>query len=226
MYIINLVEDEKNLNDLLCYYLQKEGWKVNTYFNGIDAKEAICEDVDLWVLDIMLPGGMDGYELIKHIKKHSPEVPVIFISARDRDIDRVVGLEVGSDDYIIKPFLPRELVIRVSKQLKRVYGSNKTQKFKKTLNGIYTIDSSKREIIKNNNPIDITSKEFDFVKVITSSSGKVYSREELLNSVWGNDYFGTDRVVDDLVRRIRKKMPKLKIETVYGFGYRWCQNEK
>lgn len=119
MYKIHFVEDEKVLNDLLSQYLKKEGWQVECFLTGNEAKRIIesgCE-ADLWILDIMLPD-MDGYQLIKLIKDKWPQVPVIFISARDQDFDRIVGLEMGSDDYLAKPFLPRELVIRVSKLLR------------------------------------------------------------------------------------------------------------
>ncbi|WDV47247.1 response regulator transcription factor [Clostridiaceae bacterium M8S5] len=216
MYRINLLEDEKNLNDLLTFHLQNEGWQIQSFIRGLDALEHINDDVDLWVLDIMVPD-LDGYALIKKIKEVK-DVPVIFISARDKDIDRVIGLEYGSDDYITKPFLPRELILRIEKLLSR-----NTSKDIINVNGCYTLDKKRRELLLDNEVIVLTSKEFDLVQVMIDSPRKAFSRDDLLNNVWGDDYFGSERVVDDLVRRIRKKLPNLKIETVYGYGYRWIE---
>ncbi|MED3977777.1 response regulator transcription factor [Priestia megaterium] len=217
-FTLYLVEDEQNLNEVLTLYLQKEGWDVRSFFNGTDAKEMIATPPHLWILDIMLPD-IDGYQLIREIKQQTPQVPVIFISARDADIDRVLGLEMGSDDYLSKPFLPRELVIRANKLLNRVYGSDQKKTDIITLTP-YEIDLHTRTVSENGKPIDLTSKEFDFLVTISKDLGQAFSREQLLNLIWGKDYFGTDRVVDDLVRRVRKKMPQARIETIYGYGYR------
>ncbi|PFA97334.1 response regulator transcription factor [Priestia megaterium] len=217
-FTLYLVEDEQNLNEVLTLYLQKEGWDVRSFFNGMDAKEMIATPPHLWILDIMLPD-IDGYQLIREIKQQTPQVPVIFISARDADIDRVLGLEMGSDDYLSKPFLPRELVIRANKLLNRVYGSNQKKTDTITLTP-YEIDLHTRTVSEDGKPIDLTSKEFDFLVTISKDLGQAFSREQLLNLIWGEDYFGTDRVVDDLVRRVRKKMPQARIETIYGYGYR------
>ncbi|GFN35526.1 response regulator transcription factor [Tepidimicrobium xylanilyticum] len=218
---IYLVEDDNNLNLVLTTYLKKEGWQVTSFLTGKDAKNAITNPPDLWILDIMLPD-IDGYQLIKEIKLTSPKVPVIFISARDADIDRVLGLELGSDDYLAKPFLPRELVIRTRNLLERVYGLN---------NEVldippYTIEERSRRVKSKGELIDLTSKEFDLLLYFAKNQGIALSREQILETIWGVDYFGTDRVVDDLVRRLRKKMPLLRIETIYGYGYRMIENDK
>jgi len=212
---IYLVEDDNNLNLVLTSYLKKEGWNVSSYLNGEKARQEISCPPDLWILDIMLPD-VDGYQLIREIKAYSPLVPVIFISARDADIDRVIGLELGSDDYLPKPFLPRELVIRTRKLLERVY-QNQSQP--QTIPP-YSIDEISRKVMLNNEVIELTSKEFDLVIYFIKNQGQALTREQLLIHIWGDDYFGTDRVVDDLVRRLRKKMPDLRIETMYGYGYR------
>ncbi len=216
---IYLVEDDKNLNLILTSYLEKEGWQVSSFLTGEDAKAAINTPPDLWILDIMLPD-IDGYHLLQEIKLNYPNIPVIFISARDADIDRVLGLELGSDDYLPKPFLPRELVIRTRNLLERIYGSN-TQ-----IQNIppYIIDEKSRSVKFEDQLIDLTSKEFDLLIYFTKNQGLALSREQILESIWGLDYFGTDRVVDDLVRRLRKKMPELNIETIYGFGYRMIKS--
>lgn len=170
---------------------------------------------DLWILDIMLPD-IDGYQLIKEIKSITPNIPVIFISARDQDIDRVVGLELGSDDYLPKPFLPRELVIRVKNILGRLNTNNSSVSNLQP----YNINESSRIVKYKEEAIDLTSKEYELVVYFAKNPGIALSREQILNTIWGEDYFGSDRVVDDLVRRVRKKLPELDIETVYGYGYR------
>lgn len=211
-YKIYLVEDDKNLNLVLTTYLEKEGWNITSFLTGTEAQSQIPNPPDLWILDIMLPD-IDGYQLIREIKSNTPNVPVIFISARDADIDRVVGLELGSDDYLPKPFLPRELVIRAKNLLDR---------FKPETYTIlpYTINKDSRIVSLNDENIDLTSKEYDLLIYLSSNQGVALSREQILNKIWGNDYFGSDRVVDDLIRRLRKKMPELDLETVYGYGYR------
>lgn len=219
MYMIYLVEDELNLNQILTSYLQKEGWKVCSFTEGEAALQAMTEQPHLWILDIMLPD-IDGYQLIRRIKEVSPNVPVIFISARDADIDRIMGLEMGSDDYLAKPFLPRELVIRAQRVLQRVYG--KVEEPETSIINIapYVLDENKREIARDNHIIELTSKEYDLALFFAKHRGQALSREQIINFIWGEDYFGTDRSVDDLVRRLRKKLPELRVETIYGYGYR------
>ncbi|MEI7025964.1 response regulator transcription factor [Paenibacillus sp. y28] len=219
-YRIYLVEDEKSLNQVLATYLQQEGWQVRAFLDGESARQALSQQPDLWILDIMLPD-IDGYQLIREIKAAAPEVPVIFISARDADLDRVVGLEMGSDDYLPKPFLPRELVIRARNLLERVYGKSMPAASPGTvLVPPYRIDSQRRIVEHDGQAIDLTSKEFELIAFFAAHTGQAFSREQLLQQIWGEDYFGSDRVVDDLIRRIRKKLPDLRLETMYGFGYR------
>lgn len=219
-YTVNLVEDEQSLNELLTKYLQSEGWIVTSFFNGTDAIHQLTPSPHIWILDIMLPD-IDGYTIIKEIKKQDPAVPVIFISARDADIDRVLGLELGSSDYISKPFLPRELIIRVKKLLELVYNNERPKA--SPLLSPYEVYEELREVYKNGALINLTSKEFDLLLLFIKNKGHAFSREDILVKIWGDNYFGTDRVVDDLVRRLRKKMPELKVETIYGFGYRMAK---
>jgi len=216
MYNVYIVDDEKDLLNLTKRYLIKEGYNVKTFSRGESAIKAINEKVDLWLLDIMLDGDINGYDIIKKIKEENA-VPVIFISARDQEFDRIIGLELGSDDYITKPFSMRELILRVNNIIKRVYG-NKQNNIKHYSN--YIIDINKRLILQNENPISLTSKEIDMILLLLANINISFTREQLLNSIWGNDYFGSDRVVDDLIKRIRKKMPEFNIETIYGYGYR------
>ena len=142
-------------------------------------------------------------------------VPVIFTSARDQDLDKILGLELGSDDYIAKPYSPKELMLRINNILKRVYTNSNKIKYED-----YEIDIDKRIVLHNNKEINLTTLEFDLLYMFLSNKGKSYSRDDILNIIWGENYFGSERVVDDLIRRLRKKMPKLHINTIYGFGYR------
>lgn len=214
---VNLVEDEQNLGEVIKAYMEKEGWKVKHFTDGREAYEAIDTPPHLWVLDIMLPG-MDGYQLLKAIKTKA-DTPVIFISARDKDLDRVLGLELGSDDYLAKPFLPEELVIRAKKLLKRVYPQDEHEVEKIEVNG-YIIDPHGRTIMDGTDSIELTTKELDLMILLTSNLGKALSREDIIEHVWGNDYYGSERAVDDVVRRVRKKLPRIHVETLYGYGYR------
>ncbi|AWG37207.1 MULTISPECIES: response regulator transcription factor [Bacillus] len=219
-YTIYLVEDEDNLNELLTKYLENEGWNITSFTKGEDARKQMQPSPHLWILDIMLPD-TDGYTLIKEIKEKDPDVPVIFISARDADIDRVLGLELGSNDYIAKPFLPRELIIRVQKLLELVYKEQPAAKKTGITVSSYNVIEDAREVYdETGSLVNLTSKEFDLLLLFLHHKGHPFSREDILLNIWGHDYFGTDRVVDDLVRRLRKKMPGLKVETIYGFGYR------
>ena len=216
VYSIALVEDEVDLNNLIKTYLEKEGYNVISYTNGKDALMNVNQNVHLWILDIMLEDDISGYDIIKKIRESDDIVPVIFTSARDKDLDRIIGLELGSDDYITKPYSPKELVLRVNKMIKRIYS---TESSKLTYNG-YEIDTKKRLVFDNSQELSLTTLEFDLLYLFTTNINKQFSRDDILNLIWGNDYFGNDRVVDDLVRRLRKKMPRLKIHTIYGYGYR------
>lgn len=215
-YTIALVEDEEDLNKLIQTYLKKAGYEVIPFYNGKDALNNINAKVHLWILDIMLPNNISGYDIIKEIRKNNEMMPVIFTSARDKDLDKIIGLELGSDDYITKPYSPKELVLRVNNIIKRVY-SNELNKIKYN---DYTVNLEKRMVLLNNKEIILTTLEFDLLNMFLQNKGKSFSRDEILSKVWGENYYGTDRVVDDLIRRLRKKMPDLNINTIYGYGYR------
>jgi len=217
MYNICLVEDEIDLSNIVKLYLEKSGYNVICFTKGQDAINYIGNKVDLWILDIMLKDDISGYDIIKEIRKTNTMTPVIFTSARDQDIDKILGLELGSDDYITKPYSSKELVLRVNNLIKRVYKDNEENIIKYEN---YVIDTNKRIVSLNDKEINLTTLEYDLLNYFITNINKNISREEILNSVWGNDYFGSDRVVDDLIRRLRKKMPDLKLKAVYGYGYR------
>jgi two-component system response regulator CssR len=216
---IYLVDDEKNLNMLLKRYLEIEGYEVESFSEGLPAIQRIKDLPDMWILDIMLPD-IDGYQIIKAIKEFNANTPVVFISARNEELDRVLGLELGSDDYLPKPFLPRELVIRVNKLMKRIY-PEEIQSQAKVINiDGYIIDQAQRLVFYNDTEITLSNKEFELIIYLSENKNIALSREQILLKVWGQDYFGTDRVVDDTLRRLRKKLEGLNIETLYGVGYK------
>jgi len=218
MYTICFVEDEVDLSNLIRTYLERSGYEVVSFTKGKDAIDYIGGKADLWILDIMLGDDVNGYDVIKAIREKDANVPVIFTSARDQDLDKILGLELGSDDYITKPYSSKELVLRVNKIIKRVYKDTQPQLISYDT---YTIDTDKRVVIDNKQKeIKLTTLEFDLLLLFIQNKNKCFSREEILDVVWGKDYFGTDRVVDDLVRRLRKKLPKLNVNAVYGYGYR------
>ena len=220
MYHIALVEDEVDLSNLIKTYLEKESYQVIQFFHGQDTLnylETINEPVNLWILDIMLGDEVSGYDIIKKIRETDSTVPVIFTSARDQDLDKIIGLELGSDDYVTKPYSPKELVLRVNNIMKRVY----LKSTEKVTYENYTIDLDKRTVYDGKEEVSLTTLEFDLLLMFLQNRNKSFSREDILEAVWGSDYFGSDRVVDDLVRRLRKKMPNIHINTLYGFGYRF-----
>ncbi len=216
MYDIALVEDEKDLNNLIKTYLEKEGYNVTSYYNGTAAIKDSDKVYHLWILDIMLGDDISGYDIIKKIRENNSDVPVIFTSARDKDLDKIIGLELGSDDYITKPYSPKELVLRVNNIIRRVY----TKERQKITYKDYIIDLDKRMAFQGDEDLNLTTLEFDLLYMFVTNKEKSFSRDDILNNIWGENYFGTDRVVDDLIRRLRKKMPLLDINTIYGYGYR------
>lgn len=214
---ICLVEDEISLQNLLKTYLEKEGYEVLGYSKGQDVLDLLDknESFDLYILDIMLEDDITGYDIIKKIREKDEIVPIIFSSARDESIDKIMGLEMGSDDYISKPYSPKELVLRVNNIMKGAYKSD----FNKIVYNDYNIDLEKRMVTKDDIVIDLTTLEFDLLVFLINNKGKSLNRETILTAVWGEDYFGSDRVVDDLIRRLRKKVD-IDLNTIYGFGYR------
>jgi two-component system response regulator CssR len=214
--VICVVEDEKDLNELVKRYLEKEGYEVRSYLTYEQAAmHCSDDDVHLWVLDIMLDN-KSGFDLIEEIRLQSRDVPVVFVSARDKEFDRIIGLEKGSDDYITKPFSPKELVLRINNIMRRSY--------KDTLEKIpvdgYEIDEEQRKVFRGTLELELTTKEFDLLMLFVRNRATAFSREQILKKIWEVNYYGSDRVVDDTLRRLRRKMPDLNIHTIYGFGYR------
>lgn len=214
MYKICLVEDQKDLAILLSNYLTKAGYEVIVLSKGKDAIEYISK-VSLWILDIMLEDDISGYDLIKMIREKDKVVPVIFTSARDAEIDRLLGFELGTDDYVTKPYSPKEVVLRVNNIIKRTYSDSSIITYNN-----YSINPLKREVKESDKIVNLTELEYDLLIYLLNNKGKSIERNQILKELWQDNYFGSSRVVDDLVRRLRKKMKKATIKTIYGYGYR------
>lgn len=219
MYNICLLEDEEELRNILSLYLSNEGFSVSSYADLNSAFNNISDNIDLYIIDIMLPDG-SGFELMNKVKALNPVTPVILISARGDDIDKILGLEMGCDDYIAKPFMPRELVLRTKKLLSRISSSDNNSNDNIIKVGEYSIDTKKRSVYFNSEEIELSSLEYDLLIYFVNNDAIALSRDKILKNVWGNNYFGSDRVVDNSIKRIRKKLPNINIETIYGFGYR------
>jgi two-component system alkaline phosphatase synthesis response regulator PhoP len=223
---ILVVDDEEHIVELIKFNLEKNGYKVVTAFNGNDAlKLAKDEKPDLIVLDLMLPG-IDGIEICKILKRDedTEKIPIIMLTARGEETDKILGLELGADDYVTKPFSVKELIARIKAVLRRSSEVNKKQESIIKIRDI-VIDTEKHEVTKNGKALELTLKEFEVLKILALNKGKVLSRDFLLDEVWGYDYYGETRTVDVHIRHLRRKIedddkdPKY-IETIRGVGYR------
>jgi DNA-binding response OmpR family regulator len=216
---ILVIDDEQNIIELARLYLEQEGFRVesaNTGKAALDKVKAI--DPALMVLDLMLPE-IDGFEVCRRIRATS-NLPIIMLTARDEDIDKIVGLEIGADDYMTKPFNPRELVARVKAILRR--SEHAATPGKAIRLGDLSIDPARREVLVAGQPIDLRAKEFDCLMTLAENKGIVLSREKLLELAWGYDFAGQTRTVDVHVAHLRKKISHstAQIETVTGVGYK------
>ncbi len=216
-----VVDDEKSIRDILKKYIEKEGYKVTVFDNGNTVLAEVGRlKPDLLVIDIMMPG-VDGIELCKQIRKTS-DVPIIFVTARGEELDRVLGLELGADDYLTKPFSPRELVARIKNIFKRL---EKTLPASAAilLNDV-ELYKDRRVVLKDGQEIKLTTKEYELFEFMGGHRQLPFTREQLIQKIWGYDYIGDDRLIDDLVKRIRKKLAEhgsaVQITTVWGYGYR------
>ncbi len=220
---ILVVDDEKSIVDILKFNLQRDGYTVCEAYDGSEGYEkAVSEKPDLILLDVMLPK-MDGFEVCKKIRE-TMQVPIIMLTARDEEIDKVLGLELGADDYMTKPFGVRELMARVKANLRRSVPAESTQSGNTATFGDITIDYGKYEVTKNGTVLNLTAREFELLKFLAATPGIIVSRETLLEKVWGYDYFGDGRSVDVTVSRLRDKLETdpaqpVHIMTKRGVGY-------
>lgn len=217
---ILVVDDEPNIVDLVTMYLEQEGYRVESAFDGAQALDQIQEhEPSLVVLDLMLPE-VDGFEVCRRTRAHS-DVPIIMLTARDDDVDKIVGLELGADDYLTKPFNPRELVARVKAILRRADRSPRPSDKPLHLADL-SIEPARREVTVRGEQVDLRTKEFDLLQALAENKGIVLSREQLLNLAWGYDFYGQTRTVDVHVAHLRKRLKgsQVQIETITGVGYK------
>lgn len=213
---ILIVEDETKLSEIMTLYLRKENYDVVCASDGKTAEDIITtEKFNLIILDIMLPG-KDGWALLRKIKALY-DTPVILTTARGEEDDRIFGLELGADDYMVKPLSMRELVLRVNLRINNRGSHVKTLTF-----GELTILEESREVLENNEPVYLTPKEFDLLLFFSKNTGQVFSREQLLSSVWGYDFMGDSRTVDTHIKKLREKIKfsEKHLQTVWGVGYK------
>ncbi len=216
---IVVVEDDEHIADLVELYLRQEGFRVVQAPTGQRAIEAVRDQHPrMVILDVGLPGGMDGLEVCRRLR-HSSDVPILMLTARDGEIDRVLGLELGADDYVTKPFAPRELVARVRAILRRTDGTPRDAGV--LLAGDVEVDVKRREARRNGEVVPLAAREFDLLRYLAENAGLALSRHQILGGVWGPDWYGDERTVDVHVRQLRKKLgPDLPLATVWGVGYR------
>lgn len=222
---ILVVDDEQSIIDLVSAYLRQDGYEVYTATDGPGGlKAARAFKPDLVVLDVMLPG-MDGLEVLAHLRRES-DVYVILLTARSEETDKIVGLSMGADDYLAKPFSPRELVARIKAALRRLRNGIGPAEVSTLAFHHVRIDIGRRQVSVDDQPVELTSTEFDLLKTLAEHNGRVLSREQLLQQVWGYDFYGEDRVVDVHVGHIRQKLGDGRfIVTVRGVGYRFEDGE-
>lgn len=222
---ILIIEDEKSISDIIKFNLVKEGFDVDTAYDGQDGlRKAIKQTPELILLDVMLPS-IDGFEVCRRIREVSM-VPIIMLTAKEEEVDKVLGLELGADDYITKPFGMRELIARIKANIRRMDISDSGKNSPENLQsfGNLTIDMNRYEVRKDEKVLELTLREFELLKYLAERENKVFSREQLLEEVWGYEYYGDIRTVDVTVRRLREKLEDDSSEPKYvmtkrGVGY-------
>jgi len=217
---IVVIEDDHHISDLVAMYLRREGFRV---LQAEDAEHGLGhierENPKLVIVDIGLPGDLDGFDVCRKVRASS-DVPVVMLTAREDEVDRVLGLELGADDYVTKPFSPRELVARVRAILRRA-GMPARHEPAVTEIGDVVVDTGRREVLKSGDVVNLTTREFDLLAYLVANRGLALSRRQLLDGVWGEGWYGDERTVDVHVRQLRKKLgDDLPLTTVWGVGYR------
>ena len=225
---ILLVEDEESIRGFIKINLIRNGFEVIEAASGEEGiDKALIEKPDIAILDVMLPG-IDGFQVCRRLRDEYPNMGIIMLTAKGQDMDKIMGFEYGGDDYIVKPFNPLEVVLRVKAILRRIEVSNSkmNKDENKIIGGPFVIDLYSQKLLKNNVEIDVTPKEYMLMKLFMENPNKAFTRDELLNLIWGYDFFGDSKIIDVNIRRLRAKIeedsssPKY-IETVWGLGYRW-----
>lgn len=223
---ILLVEDEESIRGFLRINFQRENFQVIECESGEEGvRKALIEKPDIAILDVMLPG-MNGFEVCQKLRESFPRMGIIMLTAKGEDMDKIIGLQFGADDYVLKPFNPLEITLRVKALIRRLEGISEENNSDCIEVDNFKLDLYSQSLYKENIEIDVTPKEFLLMKIFMQNPGKAFTRDELLNLVWGIDFFGDPKIVDVNIRRLRSKIednsskPKY-IETVWGTGYRW-----
>ena len=221
-----IVEDEESIRGFLRINFQRENFQVIECESGEEGvRKALIEKPDIAILDVMLPG-MNGFEVCQKLRESFPRMGIIMLTAKGEDMDKIMGLQFGADDYVLKPFNPLEITLRVKALIRRLEGINEENNSDCIEVDNFKLDLYSQSLYKENVEIDVTPKEFLLMKIFMQNPGKAFTRDELLNLVWGIDFFGDPKIVDVNIRRLRSKIednsskPKY-IETVWGTGYRW-----
>ena len=224
---ILIVEDEESIRGFLKINLKRNGYEVIEVDNGEDGiKIAINEKPAIVILDVMLPG-IDGFNVCKRIREEEKNIGIIMLTAKSQDIDKITGLEYGADDYIVKPFNPMELLLRIKAILRRIGDEEEKRTIEQ---GRFKIDTYAKKVFKSDKEIDLTPKEYSIIKLFLENPEKAFSRDELMDLIWGENYNADPKIVDVNIRRLRSKIESSSskqgyIETIWGFGYRWRGEE-
>ena len=224
---ILIVEDEESIRGFLKINLKRNGYEVIEVDNGEDGiKIAMNEKPAIVILDVMLPG-IDGFNVCKRIREEEKNIGIIMLTAKSQDIDKITGLEYGADDYIVKPFNPMELLLRIKAILRRIGDEEEKRTIEQ---GRFKIDTYAKKVFKSDKEIDLTPKEYSIIKLFLENPEKAFSRDELMDLIWGENYIADPKIVDVNIRRLRSKIESSSskqgyIETIWGFGYRWRGEE-
>lgn len=224
---ILIVEDEESIRGFLKINLKRNGFEVLETDNGEEGLEIVeKEGPAMVILDVMLPG-IDGFEVCKRVREKQDDIGIIMLTAKGQEMDKIIGLEYGADDYMVKPFNPMELLLRIKAILRRI-GKDDDKKVLKE--GIFTVDIYGKKIFKGDEEIDLTPKEYSLIKIFIENPNRAFSRDELLDLAWGKNYFADSKIIDVNIRRLRSKIEDSSskqgyIETIWGFGYRWRGEE-
>lgn len=219
---IYVVDDDANIAEIIKKYLEREGYLVRVFHDPQSMLDVMEREgpPDMFILDIMMPGNMDGLDLCREIRRRG-NIPIIFVTARGGELDRVLGLELGGDDYLIKPFSPLELLARVRSVFRRSAAPQQDDKLRV---GDLVVYPDRREALGNGQALELTVKEFDLLHLLVRHPGQALSRDQILDRVWGMDYVGDTRAVDDVIKRLRRKMKekgtRTRVSTVWGYGYK------
>lgn len=230
-YKVLILEDEESIRDFIVINLKRSNFDVIEAKTGEEALDKFTKnpDIDIAILDVMLPG-IDGFEVCKRIRTKNRTIGIIMLTAKGQELDKVKGLSFGADDYVVKPFSPVELVARVNALLRRVEQLKPNFSKKEIVAGPFKMDLKAMRLLKNGEEIDLTQTEFCLMRLFLENQDKAFSRDEILDDIWGKDYFGNWKTVDVNIRRLRQKIEDIPsspkyIETVWGLGYRWGEAE-